>query len=91
LQGLRELMLQLELKVKPPYFEQRGQKLRGLLQELRHLVCLKLALALQLDQPALVVALHSRERLVERVEQVLQVLVVVLQLFVQLWALVEHL
>jgi hypothetical protein len=39
----------------------------------------------------LVVGLHSRERLVERAELVLQVLVVVLQLFVQLWELVEHL
>ena len=36
-------------------------------------------------------ALHSRERLVERAELVLQVLVVVQQLFVQLWVLVEHL
>jgi len=54
-------------------------------------VYLKLVLVSQLDQLALVVALHSRERLVERGELVLQVLVVVLQLFVQLWALVEHL
>jgi hypothetical protein len=54
-------------------------------------VCLELVLVSQLDQQALVVALHSRERLVERGELVLQVLVVVLQLFVQLWALVEHL
>jgi hypothetical protein len=83
--------LQSELKVKLPCFEQRGQKLRGLLQELTHLVCLELVLVSQLDQQALVVALHSRERLVERGELVLQVLVVVLQLFVQLWALVEHL
>jgi hypothetical protein len=83
--------LQSELKVKLPCFEQREQKLRGLLQELTHLVCLELVLVSQLDQQALVVALHSRERLVERGELVLQVLVVVLQLFVQLWALVEHL
>jgi hypothetical protein len=54
-------------------------------------VCLELVLVSQLDQQALVVALHSREQLAERVELVLQVLVVVLQLFVQLWALVEHL
>jgi hypothetical protein len=83
--------LQSELKVKLPCFEQREQKLRGLLQELTHLVCLELVLVSQLDQQALVVGLHSRERLVERGELVLQVLVVVLQLFVQLWALVEHL
>jgi hypothetical protein len=83
--------LQSELKVKLPCFEQRGQKLRGLLQELTHLVCLELVLVSQLDQQALVVALHSREQLAERGELVLQVLVVVLQLFVQLWALVEHL
>jgi hypothetical protein len=54
-------------------------------------VCLKLELVSQLDQLALVVALHSREQLVGCAELVLQVLVVVLQLFVQLWALVEHL
>jgi hypothetical protein len=57
-------------------------------------VYLKLVLVSQLDQLALVVALHSREQLAERVElaqKFQQVeLVVALELFAQLLEQVEH-
>jgi hypothetical protein len=60
-----------------------------------HLVCLELVLVSQLDQQALVVALHSREQLAERVElaqKFQQVeLVAALELFAQLLEQVEHL
>jgi len=75
-------MWPLELKVKLPCFVQHEQKLHGLLQELTHLVCLKLVLVSQLDQLALVVALHFHELLAEHVEQVQRVQQVVeLELF----------
>jgi hypothetical protein len=45
LQELRELMLQLEQLANLPYLQQRDLQLREVVQELLHLVLLKLELA----------------------------------------------